>query len=365
MVDLIEKMKAEISIRDLADRLGLKGIDKGDHAEYSCPLCKEEPPHRHLYLYYHDNKFHCFKCKTSGDIFNLYMLVKICPLSTAIKRVKKMYGYEDSGPREITMFERVFGSQNGATTPEVKKPPPKPIIDVQDGEIQSIYFDLADQYLKLTARGREYLSRRGISDETIKRFKLLSIDEPKKIREILIDRYKMEKLVESGLFYIQESKPQFSFWKPGIVFVHYRPTHIAALSERAYDGKPKYLKLKGIPSAAFEGFLNGEKSLFVFEGILDGLSFYELTGKANFVAIGGILSPYKYKHLLNEYPDRKIVVALDPDKAGSNALERIENCFYLKYDELCKKLGLAEIPKHSDGKPYDINDLLIHIRGIK
>lgn len=362
MPDLIEKMKAEISIVNLAQRLGLVGKQR-PHGEWSfiCPICEDpnkKPVHMHLTLY-PDNKFWCFKCGKGGDIFNFYAFVTGCSLKDAIQDIKRIYGY-NVNPTADRSIQATYGSQKAA----IPRPLAKQEADIKDPDIQNIYFALTE-YLKMTAKGREYLTRRGISDEIIRRFNLLANDKTQETSEYLLANFKVKDLIRSGLFYIKNEKPMFSFFGSGIVFVHYRPTHIAGLSARQYSGFPKYIKLSNVPSTTFEGFLNGEKDLFVFEGILNGLSFMELTGKENFVALGGLLSLSKYKTLIEEYKTKRIILAVDPDKAGASCLERIENCHYLKYDELCKKLGLPELPKHDDGKPYDMNDILKTIRGIE
>lgn len=362
MADLIDKMKAEISIIDLAQRLGLD-MKQRPHGNVDCicPVCEypsKRVVHRHLTLY-PDNKFWCFACGKGGDIFNLYAFVTGGSLKDAVKRVKSMYGY-DVDPTGDRSIQAIYGSQK----PPIPEPIEKPEIDIKDPDIQNIYIALTESLI-LSARGREYLTRRGITEETIKRFNILSIDEPRQIRELMLAKFKPEDLVKSGLFYIRDEQPNFSFFRPGIVFVHYRPTYIAGLSARLYDGYPKYLKLNGVPSSVFEGFLNGEKELFIFEGIINGLSFLELTGKNNFIALSGLLSQSRYADLIETYKTRKLILAVDPDKAGASCLERIGNCYYLKYDELCIKLGLPELPKKEDGTPYDMNDILKKIRGIE
>lgn len=357
--DAVKRIKSEVPIASIAQQIGLDMIPKREHFEAACPVCQETGS-RHLYLY-PDNRFHCFKCQSSGDQIDLYRLTYNCTLKTAIEGVKTLYGYTDQ-PQDAKTPKTVSYERLNAYPPP---PPPKPAFDLKQEWIQEIYSELWFHILNLTDQGREYLLRRGLTEQIVQKYDLRSIDEPDTVSKALLDSFPVGDLLRVGLFTEVNGEAKPSLYKPGIVFPHFHPDiYLEGFVLRCYEGEPRFLKLPGVPSPVFQSWIDkNARRAFVFEGIINALSFELLTGEDNFLALSGLISPEKYRALRKQYPDINLVLAMDPDAAGQKALDKIASCDYLNWDYFARELGLEAMPTHPNGKKYDANDLLLHLRG--
>jgi len=353
MTNAIPMIK-QTSIIDFASRIGLDIVHRSNHSEVSCPKCNETGA-RHLYLY-QDNRFHCFKCGSDGDIIDLYRMTYNCTPKEAIDGLKKTYGYNlpDYGQNSV---KQRFEPLKAKSTKIIELPK----INVKDKDIQAIYYDLAGDILTLSQTGRDYLHSRGLSDKTIERFQLLSIDNPANVKAELLRRFDTEMLIKSGLFSLREGVPQFAFYQKAIVFPHFVEFYISGFTTRNLDGEVKSFKLHGLPSPLYEGYIDESTTeIYVTEGIINALSLFELTGNDSFIAISGLITPGKYRELQRLYPGIKLILAMDGDKAGQDALDKIAVCDYLDLGLLVKQLGYDSLPKHDNGKIWDLNDILVN-----
>lgn len=361
--DAVKRIKSEVPIADIAQQIGLDMIPKRDgHFEAACPVCQETGS-RHLYLY-PDNRFYCFKCQSSGDQIDLYRLTYNCTSKTAIEGVKSLLGYTDQPPDAKTSKTVSYERLNACPAPE----PQKPAFNPAEKWAQEIYCELAFNILNLTDRGKEYLLRRGMTERIVDKYSLVSIDEPATVKDALLDKFPVGDLIRSGLFVEDKGKVLFSLYHPGIVFPHVSPAlhgfYLEGFVLRRYEGEPRFLKLAKVPSPVFHGNIDQTtRRAFVFEGIINAMSFELLTGEDHFLALSGLISPEKFRALRHRYPDINLVLAMDPDEAGQKALNKITACDYLNWDHLARELGLEAMPTHPNGKKYDANDLLLHLRG--
>jgi len=347
----------QVSISDLAERLGLEPIPKGNHFEAHCPACGEIIS-RHLYLY-PDNRYHCFKCKSSGDLFDLYQLKHGCTPKDAILDVKRLYNYTDSHGVGKSPVNGTYGSQNPIKSTQVFKP--KSIL--HDLDIQTLWLDLVSEILTLTDTGFEYLCNRGMGGHTLDIYGMVSIDDPQAVRDVLLQNYETDLLLRSGLFVERNGKHLFVFHQPCIVFPNFGKKLMNGITTRNLRGKVKCFKLANIPTPIYEGSVHDTNdSIYVFEGILNALSFRELTGSDSFIAINGLISPSGYEKLKRQYEGRDLILCLDNDQAGREALDKIEDCRFINWDAVAQNYGFSQMPTHPDGKTYDLNDLLVEIR---
>lgn len=356
MVDACKEIKARVPLSEFADSIGLDLVAKTDHFEGRCPACGEKDS-RHLYIY-PDNRYYCFKCQNSGDMFDLYRLTFGGTSKDAITSIKAKYGYHIQPQGDPSKYE-LYGSRNQPQT----APTPKPTVNVQEKAIQDLYLDLITGILTLTDRGRDYLNSRHIEDrDTFRIYPIVSIDDPRDVKKALLERYDLDLLLRAGLFKEHNGDPLFVFYEPCVLFPCFVGKDIAGFISRNYGGKTKCFKLAGIPSPHFEGWIDSPNpNLYVFEGVIDALSYRELTGSDSFLAINGLITPSGYDELVRRYPHKKLILCLDPDQAGKRALDKIESCSFLNWDTVAREYGFDGMPQHPDGKKYDINDLLIAI----
>ena len=73
----------------------------------------------------------------------------------------------------------------------------------------------------------------------------------------------------------------------------------------------------------------------------------------------GLITPESFEALKLRFPNQKLILALDPDEAGKQALSRIESCTYINWTAFAAELGFKGLQHHPNGKAWDLNDYLI------
>ena len=68
----IEKIKSELGIMAIAQKLNLDIDQRKGKATVNCPNCDDTG--KHLTLYESSNRFFCYKCQVKGDQLDLYSL---------------------------------------------------------------------------------------------------------------------------------------------------------------------------------------------------------------------------------------------------------------------------------------------------
>ena len=228
---------------------------------------------------------------------------------------------------------------------------------------ESLFYEvIANQ--DITQAGKEYLNKRGITDALILKYGISSIDDPKQFANNLKEKYPFDDLLGSGLFdYSKNGKPYCSFFYPAILFPHWALDfkRITYLSTRNTAGDTKSFKLHNTHSQPYPGQeAQHSKQIFIFEGIINGLSYEILTGKENWIALCGLITPERYKSLKLQFPNQKLILGLDPDEAGKQALSQIESCTYINWIEFAAMLKFKGLQYHPTGKAWDFNDYLVN-----
>lgn len=355
MVDAIKEIKTTYSIIDTATRMGMEIKQSQRHAITRCPFCDDETGH--LYLYPDTNRFHCFKCQQSGDALDLLGKYRNLSSREAISEIKSMYGYQNTNCN-IQPLQAVHIQPS--MPPET--PPAETSIPIRD--YSSLYFEIAATW-ELTETGKNYLTQtRGLSEKIIGRYDIRSIDDPKATAKALLEAYELETLIDAGLFsYSKNGKPYFTFFLPSIVFPHWsiELTKITYLSTRNLTGDTKSFKLSNVTSRLYFGQdALTARNVYIFEGIISALSFAELTGKDNFIALNGLITPQKFTKLRELMPNQKLILALDPDPAGKKAINEIQGCYWMDWADIAEQItGKRQLPTHPDGKAFDANDYLL------
>ena len=350
MMDALKQIKSDIPITAMAKKLGYDILDRGGKVNINCPFCDDTK--QHMVLYTSSSRYFCHKCRAAGDAIDLAIKGHKC----TIQDVKSLFGYTDNPtPKQAHQsanskpFEQPQSSETKQAQPETR-------------DFSYMYFDIMAN-MELTQAGRDYLYHRGLSDSIINRYDLRSIDDPKTTAQNLLKRYSLQTLIEAGLYdYSKNNKPYFAFFMPAIVFPHFdmEATRITYLSTRNLSGDVKSFKLHNVPSRLYYGDIQNSPSIYVFEGIISALSFAQLTGKDNFVALNGLITPAKHEKLRDMMPNQKVILALDPDEAGKKALAEIEKPLWMDWRDIAEQItGSRELPTHANGKAFDANDYLM------
>jgi DNA primase len=283
-----------------------------------CPFHQEKTPSFTV----HPGKqvFHCFGCKAGGDVFKFVMLIEHLTFPEALQRVAEKAG--------VALGERI-----GDET-----------YDAQSGVRAALYkiHELATKFFQAqmgaTAEGRAahaYLSDRGLSDETIARFRLgyASAHGQGLTRHLLELGFEAGLLEKSGLVLRdQEGKRQFDRFRGRIIFpIAHESGKVIAFGGRALgDEQPKYLNSPETPIYTKSrvlyhldragGAIRKADEAVLVEGYMDAIAV-AAAGLERVVASCGTSLTESQVRLLARYT-RRVVVNYDPDSAGVAATER-------------------------------------------
>ena len=302
-------------LRLVSDYVSLK--KKGNSYWACCPFHSEKTPSFHVYPA--KGIFKCFGCGKGGSIINFVMEIEGCPFPEAIKIVAEKCGVaipaaEDSRELEerdkqraeltqLNQWATEFFEQNLAETPEGR-------------------------------RALDYLTQRGVTEETSKAFRLgyapNSWDAMGNfLRSRGVSRTQIER---SGLVTLKESGGFYDRFRSRLMFpICDTQGRIVAFGGRILgDGEPKYLNspetslytkgqhLFGLNQA--RDAIRRRSFAILVEGYLDFLIPFQ-AGVKNLVASLGTALTENQVRLLGRYA-RRIVVNFDPDSAGVAATKR-------------------------------------------
>jgi DNA primase len=270
--------------------------------------------------------YKCFGCGKGGNAFSFLMEIEGLTFPEAIKKVAETSGVPLPAPVDDKKFEQV----------KKKKDAEKKIADAVI-ELNQFALEFWENHLQETSgrQAREYLEKRGISDETRKNFRIgYAPDSWDALMTFLKSKGADEKLIEqSGLVSINEEKKRvYDRFRGRVMFpvldVDGKPI---AFGARILDkGEPKYLNSPETPAYIKGEHLYGlfqdkedirrKKFAILVEGYLDLIALYQ-AGVHNAVASLGTAFTAQQAKLLGRFA-RKIVVNYDGDSAGVKAARR-------------------------------------------
>ena len=319
--------------------------------------------------------YHCFGCGVSGDVFSFVQKIENISFPEAIRVVAEKCGiklpkFEYSSPQEAEQ------ARHRGQLMEMH-------------ERACAFFE--EQLRKPEgAHARQYLSTRGLSEETIREFRIgFAPDSGFLLRDRLKADYSEPLLRESGLFSWKEGSDAgniYSKFRNRIMFpIAQENGRVIAFTGRtlAADEKagPKYLNS---PETAIYSksrvLFNLDKAkeairkltyAIIVEGQMDCISVYA-AGFHNVVASSGTAFSEAQVRLLARF-SKDIVVNFDPDTAGATATDRslgmlLAEEFHIKVlrleagfdpDLFIRKHGAAAYAKALKEKSLDYFDYLV------
>ncbi|RJP68546.1 MAG: toprim domain-containing protein [Ignavibacteriales bacterium] len=359
MYNQIAEIKSRITFNYLLNRIGIK-IFPGN---FILSIYKEEKTPS-LKIYPVSNSFYCFATNKGGDIIKFYAdyfnleqkqaikeLASICGINsdhnvfhyrkepTEATSLKVCYNLLDS---EKELFEErasVLEFESHINKPEAEA---ISIIEILNRRrsIQRKIFNAIYEYCirkGIDERAYKYLTskERGLTEESIKQFKLFSIHSVRETIEYLRDNFYRDEIIISGLF----SKKYFLFTKHRIIIPYIENNEIAYLRGRYFfEGETKPVKTgKYISCNNWSLTLSPKRffnidlltrlkpfdSLLITEGEFDCIITQQ--NSINSIAIAGVSNFPKNQIDLVKYYD--LYLALDNDIAGEKALEEITSLF--------------------------------------
>jgi DNA primase len=320
----IVKQQADI-VRIVGEYVKLR--KSGANWSALCPFHKEKSGS--FYLYPGTASYYCFGCHEHGDVFSFVMKMETVTFPEAVRAVATKMG--------IALPKREFNSPEEARDAGLRRQ----LVEVHEAATQ--YFE---QSLKSAeaARAREYLTLRGVTAETIAKFRIgYAPDSFNDMRDRLGKFFSEEVLRGSGLFSAKDGAdgspgPMYARFRKRITFpIMNEQGKPIAFTARALDGAdvdpkagPKYMNS---PETALytkgqvlfnldkaKGAMRELDIALLVEGQMDCISVF-MGGIANVLATSGTAFTEHQVRLLGRFTKR-VVLNFDPDQAGANAAEK-------------------------------------------
>jgi DNA primase len=273
--------------------------------------------------------FYCFGCHEKGDVFTFVMKMESLSFPEAVRAV--------AGKAGIALPKREFSSPEEAREAGIRRH----LLDIHEAATQ--YFE-AQLKSPGAARAREYLSGRGVSAETIAKFRIgFAPDDFNDMRDRLKPHFNEEVMRASGLFSSKEQADggqgqMYAKFRKRITFpIANEQGKTIAFTARALEavddkGRPvaKYMNSPETPlytkgnvlfnlDKAKAAIRTNDGALLV-EGQMDCISVY-MAGVQNVVATSGTAFTETQVRLLRRFTQR-VILNFDPDNAGKEAMER-------------------------------------------
>jgi DNA primase len=293
-----------------------------------CPFHKEKSGS--FYLYPASASYYCFGCHEHGDVFTFVMKMDNVSFPEAVRAVAvKM---------NIPLPKREFSSPEEARDAGLRKQ----LIDVHEAATQ--YFQQNLQSPE-AARAREYMTLRGITPETIAKFRMGYAPESfNDMRERLGKFFPEDVLRASGLFSSKDKEDGSGSVTQGQMYARFRKRitfpianeqgKVIAFTARALDSDdksgPKYMNS---PETALytkgQVLFNLDKArpaikekdaALLVEGQMDAISLF-MAGVDNVIATSGTAFTEAQVRMLARFTKR-VWLNFDPDNAGMNAAEK-------------------------------------------
>jgi DNA primase len=273
--------------------------------------------------------FYCFGCHEKGDVFTFVMKLENISFPEAVRVVAQKAG--------IPLPKREFTSPEEAREAGLRRH----LLDINEAATQ--YFEAALKAPE-AARAREYLTGRGVSADTIQKFRIgYAPDDFNHMRNALAQHFSEDVLRASGLFSAKEQADG----SPGQMYARFRKRitfpianeqgKTIAFTARALDAQDekgrdiaKYLNSPETPLyTKGQVLFNLDKAkadmrthdfALLVEGQMDCISVY-MAGIRNVLATSGTAFTEAQVRLLGRFTKR-VVVNFDPDTAGANAAEK-------------------------------------------
>jgi DNA primase catalytic core len=378
-VEVVERLKEEISVQRLAEARGVVLEKRGADLHGRCPFHDDRTPS--LVITPAKNLWHCLgACQTGGSVIDWVMKAEGVSFRHAVELL-----VNDSLP---------LAAASCAPPPKhstVTKLPTALARDVEDAKLMIQVIEYYHETLLGSAEALDYLKRRGIgSEDAIKTFKLgfanrtLGYRLPASTRvEGAALRGQLQRL---GL-YRGSGHEHFS---GSLVIPIIAPSgevtevYGRKLNDNLRAGTPMHLYLPGPHRGVWNAAaLNASKEIILCEALIDALTFW-CAGYRNVTASYGV-EGFTADHLaaFQAHGIERVLIAYDRDEAGDRAAEKLAqqltaagldayriqfpkgmdaNEYALKVGPAAKSLGVAIRAAHwlGKGKPKPIttsNDL--------
>ena len=311
--DIIEEVRQKNDIVDVVSQY-VKLTRKGSSYFGLCPFHNEKTPS--FSVTPGKQMYYCFGCGAGGNVFNFIMEYENYTFGEALKYLADRAGVEL--PQIEYSKEVREKAQERAELLEINKQ-----------AAQYFYYQLRTEK---SAQGYQYLTGRGLSEETMRKFGLGYSDKfGGGLYQFLKSKgYGDDRLRESGLFNVDERHGMYDkFWNRVIFPIMDVNNRVIGFGGRVMgDGKPKYLNSPETKIFDKSRNLYGlnvarttrRKYLILCEGYMDVISMHQ-AGFTNAVASLGTALTSGHASLLKRYT-QEVLLLYDSDEAGVRAALR-------------------------------------------
>jgi DNA primase len=308
----VEQIKERVSIVDLVGQR-VKLAKSGRNLKGLCPFHTEKTPS--FYVFPDQDRYHCFGCGQSGDVFTWVMRTDNVEFGEALRLLAERVGIELKPPQarkaEDDRFDRLR-QVNEATT----------------RYFHSMLFAPSGK------AALAYLGERGLTRATIDAFQLGWAPDSwdALLTRLQQDGFAVEELVELGLVLARDSGGHYDRFRGRITFpIRDAGGAVIGFGGRAMgDAQPKYLNSSDSPlfskgSSLYaidvaRAAIKKEGVAVVVEGYMDALAAHQAGIQHVVAALGTALTEEHLASLKRLAP--RIVLALDADAAGDTAALR-------------------------------------------
>jgi DNA primase len=315
--DIVENVRSRNDIvQVLSEYIVMKKI--GRSYKSLCPFHNEKTPS--FIVSPEKQIYHCFGCGEGGNVISFVMKMESLTFPEALKKL---------------------AAKAGITLPEL----PKSAQFHRDSKEKETLFHLNEQvadyyhrYLleaKDAALSREYLKKRDISPEIVKKFKIGYAAKGNNLLNIAKKKgYSPELLKNGGLIsFYSDSQRYYDYFQERIIFPIYNAQgQVIAFGGRVLseDKKPKYLNspetllynksrnLYGLNIAS--GSIRSANKVIILEGYIDVVTTHQY-GVENAVATLGTALTLDHIQILKRYAE-EVIITYDSDAPGISATLR-------------------------------------------
>jgi DNA primase len=312
----IDEVKQRIDIVEIIGQY-VTLTKSGRNFRALCPFHNEKTPS--FFVFPDRQSWHCFgACNTGGDTFAFLMKKENMDFPEALRRLADKVGVTLPSSREV----------------DTKKEARERFYQVND--IASQYYHSLLTTSASGERARAYLKSRGLTGASIDEFRLgYAMESWDALKTQLKDRGLNEsELVEAGLLSSGDSGRTYDRWRNRLMFpIMDERGHVTGFGARVLDPAaegPKYINTPQTPvfdkSSTLYGLhlatpgIRQQNAAVIVEGYMDVIVAHQY-GFTNVVASMGTSITEKQVNILKKM-SHNVVMALDSDSAGSEAMQR-------------------------------------------
>ncbi len=311
--DIIEEVRMKNDIVDVVSQY-VRLTRKGSSYMGLCPFHNEKSPS--FSVSPSKQMYHCFGCGAGGDVFHF---IQEYDNATFVEALEKL------ADRAGVVLPKIEYSKEAKEKAEKRQL----LLDINKTAAQYFYYQLRRESGR---QAWEYLTGRGLSEETIRNFGLGYSDKYSNdlYKYMKSKNYSDELLRESGLFNVDEKNGMYDkFWNRVIFPIMDVNSRVIGFGGRVMgDGKPKYLNSPETPIFDKGRNLYGlhaarssrRNFLILCEGYMDVISMHQ-AGFTNAVASLGTALTSGHASLLKRFT-KEVLLLYDSDDAGIRAALR-------------------------------------------